>query len=63
MNHRLALGLGCDRGTPAATLERAVTEALALLGADADDVAADARLAADAWWALLDERQAEAVAA
>jgi pyrroloquinoline-quinone synthase len=38
-------------------------DALALLGADADDVAADARLAAEAWWALLDERQAEAVAA
>jgi len=38
-------------------------DALALLGADADEVAACARLAADAWWALLDERQAEAVAA
>ena len=38
-------------------------EALALLGADADEVAGSARLAADAWWALLDERQAEVSAA
>jgi len=36
-------------------------DALALLGAEPDEVAADARSAADAWWALLDERQAEAV--
>ena len=38
-------------------------EALALLGADAGEVADGARRAADAWWALLDERQAEGVAA
>jgi len=31
---RLALGLGCDRGTPRATLEQAVAEALAGLGAE-----------------------------
>ena len=34
-------------------------EALAMLGADADEVADAARRAADAWWALLDEREAE----
>ena len=34
--------------------------ALAELGADADEVADAARRAADAWWALLDEREAEA---
>lgn len=38
-------------------------EALALLGADADQVTDGARRAADAWWALLDERQSEGVAA
>ena len=38
-------------------------DALALLGADADTVAAAAGRAADAWWALLDERQAEGLAA
>jgi pyrroloquinoline-quinone synthase len=38
-------------------------DALAMLGADADEVAEGARLAADAWWALLDERQTEGVAA
>ncbi len=36
--------------------------ALARLGADPDDVAAAARRGAEAWWALLDERQAEAPA-
>ncbi len=30
---KIALGLGCDRGTPAATLEQAVAEALAACGA------------------------------
>ena len=35
---RLALGLGCDRGTPLATLEQAVAEALASLGADLSQV-------------------------
>jgi pyrroloquinoline-quinone synthase len=38
-------------------------EALALLGADVDEVAEGARRAADAWWALLDEREAEGLAA
>jgi len=38
-------------------------EALALLGADPGAVGDGARRAADAWWALLDERQAEGVAA
>lgn len=35
---KLALGLGCDRGTPAATIEQAITEALAACGAHLDDV-------------------------
>ena len=35
-------------------------DALELLGADPAEVATAARRAADAWWALLDERQAEA---
>ena len=35
-------------------------EALARLASDADDVAAPARRAADAWWAFLDEREAAA---
>ncbi len=38
-------------------------DALAMLDADADEVAVAARRAADAWWALLDERQAEGLAA
>ena len=38
-------------------------DALALLDADPDDVARSARRAADAWWSLLDERQAEGLAA
>ena len=37
---RIAVGLGCDRGTPLATLERAVAEALALAGVQLADVAA-----------------------
>ena len=37
---RVAIGLGCDRGTPLATLERAVAEALALAGVPLADVAA-----------------------
>jgi pyrroloquinoline quinone (PQQ) biosynthesis protein C len=36
--------------------------AMELLGADAEVVAGAARRGADAWWALLDERQAEAPA-
>jgi pyrroloquinoline-quinone synthase len=35
-------------------------DALALLGADPSDVTGAARRGADAWWALLDEREAEA---
>lgn len=37
---RLALGLGCDRGTPAATIARAVDLALARLGCAREQVAA-----------------------
>ncbi|WP_295454249.1 cobalamin biosynthesis protein [uncultured Thiodictyon sp.] len=44
MKDRLALGLGCDRGTPAATLERAVAEALAILDAEPAQVAAVASI-------------------
>ncbi|WP_295408115.1 cobalamin biosynthesis protein [uncultured Thiocystis sp.] len=36
---RLSLGLGCDRGTSVATLEHAVAEALAAIGADPAQVA------------------------
>jgi cobalt-precorrin 5A hydrolase len=35
----LAIGIGCDRGTPTDTLARAVAEALALAQAGFDDVA------------------------
>ena len=35
---KLALGLGCDRGTPAATIEQAIAEALADCGAKLADV-------------------------
>ncbi len=35
-------------------------DALALLGADPDEVAEAARRGADAWWAFLDEREAQA---
>jgi hypothetical protein len=35
-------------------------DALALLGADPADVTDAARRGADAWWAFLDEREAEA---
>jgi len=38
-------------------------EALEALGADTDEVADAARRAADAWWMLLDEREAEAALA
>ena len=41
---RLALGLGCDRGTPVATLRQAVSEALAQLGRDWSDIAAVASI-------------------
>ena len=36
---------------------------LAIMDADADEVATASRRAADAWWALLDERQAEGLVA
>ena len=41
---KLALGLGCDRNTPLATLETAVGEALMQCGADVADVAAVASI-------------------
>ncbi|WP_368506638.1 5,6-dimethylbenzimidazole synthase [Uliginosibacterium sp. 31-12] len=37
---KIAIGLGCDRGTPQATLERAVDEALEMAGAVASEVVA-----------------------
>ena len=37
---RVAVGLGCDRGTPLATLQQALDEALAAAGARLLDVAA-----------------------
>lgn len=37
---RLALGIGCDRGTPAATIAQAANEALAGMNASTHDVAA-----------------------
>lgn len=40
----VALGLGCDRGTPAETIARAVDEALALAGASLADVRAVASI-------------------
>lgn len=42
---RVALGLGCDRGTPLDTLQQALAEALALAGATAGDVTAAASIA------------------
>ena len=44
MRPRLALGLGCDRGTPEATLRQAVDQALAQAGAAWADVAAVASI-------------------
>jgi cobalt-precorrin 5A hydrolase len=41
---RIALGLGCDRGTPAETIAQAVDEALAACGAGTGDVAAVASI-------------------
>ena len=40
----VAVGLGCDRGTPLATLQQALDEALALAGARLGDVAAAASI-------------------
>ena len=44
MKLALALGLGCDRGTPAATIALAIEQALAACGARVDDVAAVASI-------------------
>lgn len=41
---RVALGIGCDRGTPADTIARVVVEALALAQADFTDVVAVASI-------------------
>ena len=41
---RVALGIGCDRGTPADTIMRAVEAALKQAGATASDVAAVASI-------------------
>jgi cobalt-precorrin 5A hydrolase len=41
---RLALGLGCDRGTPAATIAQAIAEALAACGGEFADVRAVASI-------------------
>lgn len=41
---RIAVGLGCDRGTPLATLQQALGEALALAGAGLADVVAAASI-------------------
>ena len=40
----LALGIGCDRGTPAATIALVIEQALAACGARVDDVAAVASI-------------------
>ncbi len=45
---RLALGLGCDRGTPLATVQACVQQALALIGAGPQQVVAVATIAAKA---------------
>ena len=41
---KITVGLGCDRGTPLATLQQALDEALALAGACVGDVAAAASI-------------------
>lgn len=41
---KLALGLGCDRGTPAATIAHAIDQALARVGASRADVVAAASI-------------------
>ena len=41
---KIAVGLGCDRGTPLATLQQALSQALALAGACVADVAAAASI-------------------
>ena len=44
MSRHLALGLGCDRDTPAATVEQAIAQALAACGATLSDVRAVASI-------------------
>ena len=44
MKIALALGLGCDRGTPVSTIARAIAEALAACGASLADVYAVASI-------------------
>lgn len=44
MNLALALGLGCDRNTPAATIQQVIDEALAQAGATLADVRAVASI-------------------
>lgn len=44
----LAVGLGCDRGTPLATVEQALAEALAVAGVDRRQVAVLSTIAAKA---------------
>ena len=44
MKLTLALGIGCDRDTPAATIAQAIAEALAACGAGLDDVEAVASI-------------------
>lgn len=44
MTGPVALGLGCDRGTPMETIEEAVSQALASIGAGWADVAAAASI-------------------
>ena len=41
---KIALGLGCDRGTPAATIVQCINEALAACGASLADVQATASI-------------------
>lgn len=41
---KLGLGLGCDRGTPAATIAQAIDEALARVGARRADIVAAASI-------------------
>jgi cobalt-precorrin 5A hydrolase len=41
---KIALGLGCDRGTPAATIQQVIDEALSLAGAALADVQAVASI-------------------
>lgn len=41
---KIVLGLGCDRGTPAATIARCISEALAACGASHADVRAAASI-------------------